>query len=352
MELYHKSVDWQILQDLLACAAEVGVDLDRLGMQLGHNLNLQDIVKPSANSLEAYSLLDRRLADAVRKAIYNQAGFQAMSLRDYEILFHYMLGAENLLGALKRIPAFTRLVENRLKNARLELSQQGDVAVMTLDWGVGEAQAKYATLFFYELLRFMYIMEWMVGKSIDVRQLEVPFAHGSMAQEKLSVFQFPIRFSSSCYILKFSKKSLFLPIVRDLDELQGFLKVYPAVAMVGADFGKLSERIERILVSQGLAAQPLLTAPEVASAFNISEATMRRRLREEGASYGDIRRLSQRKVACHLLKRSHFDVGAISYQVGFADEAAFRRAFKSWTGKTPMEYRSDNHREGTQGTSD
>ena len=46
-----------------------------------------------------------------------------------------------------------------------------------------------------------------------------------------------------------------------------------------------------------------------------------------------------------LIKRIWYDgrlsVEAVSFLLGYSEASAFRRAFKCWTGKTPIEYRQN-----------
>lgn len=70
--------------------------------------------------------------------------------------------------------------------------------------------------------------------------------------------------------------------------------------------------------------------------LNATNAT--RRLREGGASFLQIKDRLRRSVAIQLLVTNRLSVEAISAWVGFADLTTFYRAFKNWTGTTPLAY--------------
>lgn len=338
-DLREQSIDWQILKDLLRCAAELGVDTAALGREQGFCVALDSPESFHIDSVEGYALLDRSLADALRKAIYEQAGLVSMSLQDYEILFHYMLGAADLRGALERIPRFARLAEARLRDARMRFERRGDVATLSLDWGAGTGQERFASLFFNEFVRFIYFLEWMIGKSMEVRQVLLPGGALPHRGEAIRTSGYPVDFAGEYYVLRFAAKSLDAPIIRDLADLQDLMKVYPAVTLLRSSSVRLADRIGQLLISQGLAAKPMLQAPQIANAMNVSEATMRRKLQDEGTSYAEIRRQCQLRLARHLLLHGDGSVAAVGYQIGFSDETAFRRAFKSWTGEAPAAWR-------------
>lgn len=339
-DLRELSIDWQILQDLLQMADDLGVDIEALGREIGWGGALPQPGVVSVDSFEAYSRFDRHLVDAIRKAVYERVGLGSMSLRDYEILFHYMLGAGDLRGALRRIPHFAQLAEARLRNARMELQRDGAFATISLDWGAGTGQERYAGIFFNEFARLVYMLEWMIGRPIGLRQLVLPHGARSSRIGVIAKYGIPVEFAGDCYVLRFAAEALEAPIVRDLGELQELMKVYPAVTLLGRNAVRLAERIGQLLISQSLASKPMLQAPQMASAMNISETTMRRRLQEEGTSYGEIRRQCQMRLACHLLRQPGGSITAVGYQIGFNDETAFRRAFKSWTGESPAKWRA------------
>jgi AraC-like DNA-binding protein len=79
--------------------------------------------------------------------------------------------------------------------------------------------------------------------------------------------------------------------------------------------------------------------PMVASALGVSERSLRRHLTEEGKPYP---RLVNEALA--VLAKSHLlderrTIAETALELGFADNTAFHRAFKRWTGLTPAEYR-------------
>ncbi len=98
----------------------------------------------------------------------------------------------------------------------------------------------------------------------------------------------------------------------------------------------ISEQVRHILLQDAADQQ------QAASRLGMSVATMRRRLKEEGASFREIRQESLKVLALTLL-----DAGLQTYDVaeklGFSDLRSFSRAFKGWHGTTPSEYRASKH---------
>lgn len=99
----------------------------------------------------------------------------------------------------------------------------------------------------------------------------------------------------------------------------------------------LASQIRRLL----LAALPETcpSANEVAQALNITARTLRNRLAERGTHFQSILDQVRAQMACAELSRTRTKVEHIAWRVGFQDAPSFRRAFKRWTGLTPLEYR-------------
>jgi AraC-like DNA-binding protein len=93
---------------------------------------------------------------------------------------------------------------------------------------------------------------------------------------------------------------------------------------------------------QYLLAMPLSRVPEISAAardLGMSERSLRRRLNAEGTSYRHVVRSALEALAGRMLTDSSHTIKETALALGFADPAAFHRAFKRWTGMTPGEYR-------------
>jgi AraC-like DNA-binding protein len=77
----------------------------------------------------------------------------------------------------------------------------------------------------------------------------------------------------------------------------------------------------------------------LAAELNMTAATMRRRLAEEGASYQGIKDQLRRDLAISYLSHSNRSVMDIALELGFSERSAFHRAFLKWTGASPGEFR-------------
>ncbi|HWT12072.1 MAG TPA: helix-turn-helix transcriptional regulator [Allosphingosinicella sp.] len=82
---------------------------------------------------------------------------------------------------------------------------------------------------------------------------------------------------------------------------------------------------------------------QVARALGYSRQTLYRRLKAEGITFAALLDGLRRRLALRLVVDQGLPVKEAAYRLGFSDPAAFSRAFKRWTGKSPGEMRGRAH---------
>lgn len=78
---------------------------------------------------------------------------------------------------------------------------------------------------------------------------------------------------------------------------------------------------------------------DVASALNLSERTLRRRLGEEGTTFRAIKGEVLSKLGVEFILTTEMTAEEVSERLGFSDPSNFCKSFKSWTGYTITEFR-------------
>lgn len=77
---------------------------------------------------------------------------------------------------------------------------------------------------------------------------------------------------------------------------------------------------------------------QVAEAIGTTERTLRRRLAEEGTSFRAVLENVRRETCKFELKRGARSMSELAKTLGYSDQSAFTRAFKSWYGMPPSKY--------------
>lgn len=86
-------------------------------------------------------------------------------------------------------------------------------------------------------------------------------------------------------------------------------------------------------------AVPIPGLPALADDLHLTPRTLQRRLAAEGENFGAILREVRASKAMELLERPGIAIADVSFRLGFREPDAFSRAFRSWTGVAPTEYR-------------
>lgn len=79
---------------------------------------------------------------------------------------------------------------------------------------------------------------------------------------------------------------------------------------------------------------------QIGEHIGMSSRTLNRRLSENGITFRELVKKTQESISKSLLKNSSFTINEIAFQTGFSEQSAFSRAFKRWTGQSPLEYRN------------
>lgn len=87
-----------------------------------------------------------------------------------------------------------------------------------------------------------------------------------------------------------------------------------------------------------------LTESQVARILHLSPRTLRRRLTEEDASYRKLLDEVRAQRAGELLTETELSIAEIAERLGFAECASFTRAFRRWTGSSPLRHRRSAER--------
>lgn len=153
----------------------------------------------------------------------------------------------------------------------------------------------------------------------------------------------PVTFSAPHFRFAFAAKELerrlegdphLLELARDQLEKQ----LASVTAVLKRDV--LSEVRDRLHVR--LASDASLEA--IAEDLRMSARTLRRRLQSAGASFQDLLEEVRKKRAFTYLRETDSGIEQVAMYLGYGDAAAFRRAFRRWTGSAPATYREKQKR--------
>jgi AraC-like DNA-binding protein len=221
----------------------------------------------------------------------------------------------------------------------VEVQRSGRAAVIVIDEEQALPVGAAGRVFAYEwLLRMIHgLAAWLVAHPLPLDEVSFPYPPPLHAADYELVFAPRYTFDAPRLEARFPAEWLALPVRRDEAALRQFLVDAPAsITTLYRRDRALSMRVREHLRA---ALPEHLALPALARRLFLSPRTLHRRLEEEGTSFRAIKDGLRRDLAIDWLSKTTRPLGRIGADLGFADAAAFYRAFAAWTGSGPREYR-------------
>lgn len=98
-----------------------------------------------------------------------------------------------------------------------------------------------------------------------------------------------------------------------------------------------TQRVRELLLKELEGGNP--SAVRVAAELHMSARTLTRRLEDEGTTFKDLLDDLRKSLSLRYVGSTDLGLSEIAFLLGFSQSAAFHRAFKRWTGQTPLEHR-------------
>jgi AraC-like DNA-binding protein len=244
-----------------------------------------------------------------------------------------LVGCTTLGEALRRGFAFYDLV---LPDFVVRLSVAHDLAhIRFMPRRAGDTRLDFAVKAF--MLFTFGSASWLGARRIPLVALD--YTAGMQSTETSRVYQAPVRHNQPHVGMSFEAHWLDLPVVQSPQSLREFLAGAPANLIVKyRDTSSVTDRIRRLLRKR--LGEELPSLEEVGDTLAVTPQTLRRRLREEGRGWQQIKDELRRDAAIEYLVQTKLPLLDIANRVGFSEASTFHRAFKHWTGVAPGEYRS------------
>lgn len=169
------------------------------------------------------------------------------------------------------------------------------------------------------------------------QRIELAYGEPPHAQSYATLFRCDVRFGCRATRISFSSKHLdrtFAGYDAELDALSEH-RCESLLAQLGGHVG-LSGEIRRALIRSG-GVRP--TMREMARRLNLSEATLRRRLCDEGTTYRELSLEVRLELAERYLVETDLPVGEIARLSGYEEVTNFSRAFRRRRGQAPSSIR-------------
>jgi AraC-like DNA-binding protein len=263
---------------------------------------------------------------------------QALPFGLYQLLEFLAANSPTVGDGVRRVTAYIKVVTTAIDmhveqaddGWRLVLSNRehpGFLNLMIADYALGllALRGRYA-----------------FSSPLPISAVEYALADPRDGADRAAVFEAPVRFNARRYALVFSEATWSTPLPGHSPALyaaaeahaETLLRQSPAPTIAGA----LREALRGALAT----GEPTLT--RTARQLGMSGRTLQRRLAAEGTTFAESLTALRRSEAERLLTQTAPTLADIAHRLGFAEQSAFQRAFRRWTGETPAGWRRARQR--------
>jgi AraC-like DNA-binding protein len=248
----------------------------------------------------------------------------------FALMARQMVESATLGDALRYSMRFYNLTSHSMR-WELQQSEQARFALTLID------PSRDVAFFIEELLLLIWhrFCNWLIGERVPLMATQFRFDEPPHSDEYRIMFPGPVAYRYDSSAIVFETRWLQAPVVRSSAELRQYLQRLPDEWFIKQDFEhSLRDRVLRAFSE----ADEFPDLPGLARRWKISSRTLHRRLQREDCSFRGLLEQVRRERAISLLLEGQSQVGEIARQLGMT-EPAFSRAFKLWTGMTPLAYR-------------
>lgn len=327
------------VQEALACLKERGIDERVMLLRADISPELLSAPQARVSSLH-YGVLWHGIAQTLDDEFFGLDSHR-MKAGSFTLLCHSLIHSDTLERALRRGLRFLRLIlddfsgELEIENGIARIRVKDRRNPLTDELPPPKRAFAYGTY----LLMLHGLACWLLGRRIPLLNADFRCAEPSFSSEWRILFSQNLNFSQPDSGIVFSAEYLAMVNIQNERTMKEFLRSAPANFLVKyKNSASLSAQIRRRLRQLSPTAWPDFAT--LAKQLNLSQATLRRRMDDEGESYRNILDDLRRDLAIALLGDSSKNLAEIAAMLGFSETSAFHRAFKKWTGARPGEYRS------------
>jgi len=263
---------------------------------------------------------------------------RSTSLGDGGALDYLLSTSPTVNDAIEVASRYMRLINDTL-TVRLELT--GTTALMRLDNSVMLPRA--AADFQAGSIFWNHARRWLGGALAEV---VVSFIHAAPLERSEYDRTFgpaEVRFSAPYSGFLLRREHLAIPLERADPKLHDVIAKHARqliAELPGAE--SITERARAIAAKELAHGNP--NARYVATELGMSLRTMGRKLAEESTTFKDLLDDLRRRLALQYVAGGDLALSDVALLLGFSETATFHRAFRRWTGQTPLEYRRQHRR--------
>jgi len=337
---FSTAIPFSYAQPLLDELQRLGCDLPALWHGARLETPLPAVLQGEVSTLPAaeFSRFYRHSIGLLEKRCCERDGHRPLGKPAVDMLCYCVIHCASLREVIARATRFLEAMEER--GGELQLIETGAVAQLTMDARRRQQDEAAMLVDLTGLYFYHQLFSWLTGRPLRLLSVGLSYPEPRRAHPLLSSFDAPLRYDQPVNSLSFDARLLGQKVLRSYAELEDIIDYFPFdLGLNGIPESKLADQVRLLLLDALQHRGRALSGTAIAQLFHVSTATLRRRLREEGLSYAELRASCQREAAEYLLSHTGRRLEDIAERLGMGSDRAFRRAFRHWTGLSPSDYR-------------
>jgi len=323
----------QRISRLLRAAQGHGLDRANLLRQIELS---EDQIRDPDNRVPVVKTLRlwRRIANQLADPDLGLEVGSTFEVREGGVVGYAMLHSDTLLGALKRVVRFAKILNQRADmkledlGGRWRLQAIHQPLIPDFRQPIDEGMAGLMTCF-----------REILGRQIMAASVRFNYARPKDTTLHRRLLGADLHFAAPAAAIELWDRDVRAPTVaadptltQYLDELaQVHLQALPKVE-------SHADRLRQVIWPYLSEGSP--TIQQMAAELALSTRSLQRRLSEEGTSFAEVVDDLRHDKARLLLRDPNLAVYEIAYLLGYSDPSTFHRAFRRWQGTSPSQFRA------------
>ena len=173
----------------------------------------------------------------------------------------------------------------------------------------------------------------LTNRDFTPSRMSFVHARGSELREVHRILRCPVEFLQPTDSWVLPQHVMELPIISEDRHLLQILEAHADVLLAER---RTTSAVRDLVEDQLVGTLPSggIGAASIAEQLGMSERSLRRRLAEEGTSFGAVLDHLRHRLALRI-KDEHVSLKQVAWLLGYSEAGAFNHAFKRWTGIPP-----------------
>ena len=315
-------------------AMEMSISVTQLSQLTGLDESTL-LVLPDLLPGASYLALMHAATDLTKDPDFGLHVGERISPASYPVLGYTLMSCRNLSHAISQVTRYESIIHN-LGHFGLELSED----TMTLTWTSALPETSASRHVTESVMAGVRVFaERLVAREIPVRQVTFTHSAPEIQQEHTRLLGDNVVFGAPTNSVTCDRAILEWEVPNADASLFPLLQQHAErlLAQRAEDSPSIVEDVRKALSSMLSTGDVKLK--QVAERLEMHPRTLQRRLNDVESSFQDILETLRKDMAKRYLADRSMSLAEVAFLLGYHDQSSFNRAFKEWTGESPLSFR-------------